>query len=83
MFKADTINGDTNNKLPVGFRSGLFVGDLQVLMRRKTELVDLSLSFLWAVAALLVYLGGTREHILALFIKFFTRTDLEANFKHV
>lgn len=71
MFKANTINGDTNNKLPVGFRSGLSVGDLQVLMRRKEELVDLFLSFLWAVATLLVYIGGAREQILALQVLIF------------
>lgn len=40
------------------------MGDLQVLMKRNTELVDLSLSFL--IPPLLVYLGGAREHILAL-----------------
>ncbi len=56
-------------------------------MRRTIEFwFDLSTTFLWAVVAVLVFLGGAREHILALwgliftFHKFFTRPDVCANF---
>ncbi len=47
---------------------------------------DLSTTFLRAVMAVLVFLGGAREHILALwgliftFSKIFTRPDVLANF---
>ncbi len=47
-------------------------------------LFDLSTIFLQAAVAVLVYLGGAREHIFALrffhFIKFFTRPGVRAKF---
>ncbi len=49
------------------------VGDFQVLIRRTIEFwFDLSMTFLWAVVATLVFLGGTREHTLTLWGLIFT-----------
>ncbi len=56
-------------------------------MRRTLEFwFDLSTTFHLAVVAVLVFIGGTREHILALwgliftFYQIFTRPDVRANF---